>query len=134
MFAYPRLLPRWFEDTLLYDNSTHLLARVLTEYTLLCGESVPAGARVLLLVGSANRDEAVFENPDAFDLLRDTSAMLSFGQGTHFCLGAALARLEARVALEELWSRFSGYEIDAGAAVRVHSVNVRGFAALPVKV
>ncbi len=69
--------------------------------------------------------------PDRYDLLRDTSASLSFGQGVHFCLGASLARLEGRVALEEVWKRIPDYEIDPAGLVRVHSVNVRGFSALP---
>ena len=84
-------------------------------------------------MGSANRDERVFPDADRFDLGRDTSAMLSFGQGIHFCLGASLARLEARVALEEFFGRFPAYEIDASRPVRVHSTNVRGFAALPMR-
>ena len=128
------LIPRWAEETLRYDNSTQMLARVLTEDTALHGVKVAAGARVLLLVGSANRDERVFERAAEYDVLRDTSNSLSFGRGTHFCLGAALARLEARVALEEWWRRFPDYEIEPDGAVRVHSVNVRGFAALPVRV
>jgi hypothetical protein len=87
---------------------------------------------VVLLVGSANRDERAFSDPDCYDVRRDTSAMLSFGQGTHFCLGAALARLEARVALEEVQRRFPDFEIEPSGIARVHSVNVRGFAALPI--
>ncbi len=128
------LIPRWAEETLRYDNSTQMLARVVTEDTELHGERVPAGGRVLLLIGSANRDETVFERADEYDVLRDTSDSLSCGRGTHFCLGAALARLEARVALDEWWRRFPDYEVEPAGAVRVHSVNVRGFAALPVKV
>ena len=88
--------------------------------------------RVFLLVGSANRDERVFPDPDRFDLGRDTSAMLSFGQGIHFCLGASLARLEARVALQEFSARFPGWELDRARLVRVHSTNVRGFASMPL--
>jgi len=85
-------------------------------------------------VGSANRDERVFERAGEYDIGRDTSQSLSFGRGVHFCLGAALARLEGRVVLEEWWRRFPDYEIDPAGAVRVHSINVRGFSALPVKV
>jgi cytochrome P450 len=109
------------------------LARTLTRDAELYGEKVREGDRVVLLLGSANRDERVFEAADRFDLLRNTSSMLSFGQGTHFCLGAALARLEARVALEEVWRRLPGYEVVPEGIVRVHSVNVRGFAALPLE-
>lgn len=129
----PGLVPAWVEETLRYDNSSQALARVLTEDVELHGTTVPAGARVFLLIGAANRDPEVFEQPDTFDLHRDTENLLSFGLGTHFCMGASLARLEARVALEEWWKRFSDYEVVPEGAVRVHSINVRGFAALPVK-
>ncbi len=132
--ADPARIPGWVEETLRYDNSTQILARVLGEDLELHGNRMAAGDRVLLLIGAANRDEAVFERAERYDVLRDTSQMLSFGMGAHFCMGAALARLEARVALEEWWARFPGYEVDPGGAVRVHSVNVRGFAQLAVKV
>ncbi|HEY8494956.1 MAG TPA: cytochrome P450 [Myxococcota bacterium] len=131
--ADPTLVPRWVEETLRYDNSTQALARLVTRDVELHGEKLRAGDRAVLLIGSANRDERVFPDPDRFDLLRDTRASLSFGQGTHFCLGASLARLEGRVALEELWKRIPDYEIEPKGLVRVHSVNVRGFAALPLR-
>jgi hypothetical protein len=127
-------IPLWVEETLRYDNSTQMLARRVTEDVTLHGETLREGDRALLLVGSANRDERVFPDADAYDLLRDTTQSLSFGRGVHFCLGAALARLEGRVVLEEWWRRFPDYEIEPEGAVRVHSINVRGFAALPVKV
>ncbi len=131
--ADPGLIPRWVEETLRYDGSTQALARLVASDVEIHGQRVPEGDKLVLLVGSANRDERVFEDPDRFDILRDTSALLSFGQGNHFCLGAALARLEGRVALEEVQRRFPDFEIDAGGIERVHSVNVRGFAALPIK-
>jgi len=127
-------IPLWVEETLRYDNSSQMLARRVTEEVTLHGVTLREGDRALLLVGSANRDERVFPDADAYDLLRDTTQSLSFGRGVHFCLGAALARLEGRVVLEEWWRRFPDYEIEPEGAVRVHSVNVRGFAALPVKV
>jgi cytochrome P450 len=129
----PTLVARWVEETLRYDNSTQALARILTRDVELHGEKLRAGERAVLLIGSANRDERVFPDPERFDLLRDTRASLAFGQGTHFCLGASLARMEATVALEELWKRIPGYEIEPDGLVRVHSVNVRGFAALPLR-
>lgn len=129
----PTLVPRWVEETLRYDNSTQALARILARDVELHGEKLREGERVVLLVGSANRDERVFPEPDRYDLLRDTRASLAFGQGTHFCLGASLARLEGKVALEELWRRMPDYEIEPAGLVRVHSVNVRGFAALPLR-
>ena len=130
--ADPRLIPRWIEETLRYDGSTQALARTLTSDVELHGECLHAGERVVLLIGSGNRDERVFPNADRFDVGRDTSDMLSFGHGLHFCLGAALARLESRVALEEVQARLRGWEIDPAGLVRIHSVNVRGFAALPL--
>jgi len=127
-------IPGWVEETLRFDNSTQMLARRVTGEIALHGQRLRANDRVLLLVGSANRDERVFERADQYDIRRDASQSLSFGRGVHFCLGAALARLEGRVVLEEWWRRFPDYEIEPEGAVRVHSINVRGFAALPVKV
>ena len=124
-------VPDWVEETLRYDTSSQLLARITTTDVDLDIGTIPAGQRVVLLAGSANRDERVFPDPDRYDLDRDTSSLLSFGMGRHFCLGASLARLEGRVVLEELVDRVADYEIDEEAAVRVHSVNVRGFARLP---
>lgn len=129
---YPSLISQWVEETLRFDNSTQMLARRTTEGFELHGVAIPEGAQILLLVGSANRDERVFEAPDRYQIGRDTSESLSFGQGAHFCLGASLARLEARVVLAEWQRRFSNYQIDEANAVRVHSINVRGFANLPV--
>jgi cytochrome P450 len=131
--ADPSLIPLWVEETLRYDNSTQALMRLTLEDVVIGDTTIPAGQHVLLLVGSGNRDPAVFEDPDRFDIHRDTSAMLSFGRGTHFCMGAALARLEAVVAFEEWWKRFPDYEVCPEGIERVHSVNVRGFASLPIK-
>jgi cytochrome P450 len=130
--ADPGLVPAWVEETLRYDNSTQLMARTATRDVELHGEKIRAGDKVLLLIGSANRDERVFPDPDVFDLRRDTSEHLSFGRGIHFCLGASLARLEARVALEEVLRRMPRYAIDPAGLARVHSTNVRGFSAMPV--
>jgi cytochrome P450 len=129
----PALVPQWVEETLRFDNSTQLMARTVSAGFDYRGHAMRRGQKVLLLIGSANRDEDVFPAPDAFDVHRDTSAHLSFGRGTHFCLGAALARLEARVSLEEVLRRIPDWEIDEARAVRVHSTNVRGFMALPMR-
>ena len=131
--ADPALVPRWVEETLRYDNSTQALARTLTADLTLHGETLRAGDRVLLLLGAANRDERVFPDPDRYDVTRATGASLAFGHGTHFCLGAALARLEGRIALEELLARAPRYEVEEDGIERVHSSNVRGFAALPLR-
>jgi cytochrome P450 len=130
--ADPQRIPDWVNETLRYDGSTQLLARYLLKDVELHGDTAPAGAQLVLLLGSANRDDAVFPDADRFDIDRDTSQLASFGGGRHYCLGANLARLEARVALEELTARIHGIEVDEAHAVRVHSINVRGFAHLPV--
>ncbi|GAC83061.1 cytochrome P450 [Gordonia paraffinivorans] len=137
VFADPELaVPQWTEETLRYDNSTQIVVRRVVEDAPYGDKVIPAGDRVLLLVGSANRDEEVF-GPDADRYLigRDNGqALMSFGLGAHFCLGAHLARLEANIGLGEVIRSIRSVDIDADNAVRVHSVNVRGFAELPVKV
>jgi hypothetical protein len=127
-------IPAWVEETLRYDASSQILARTSVVDVELHDRLIPAGSRVLLLVGAGNRDERVFTAPDRYDLDRDTAELLSFGSGRHFCLGASLARLETRVVLEQLLTRVASYEIDESGAQRVHSVNVRGFAHLPTSV
>ncbi len=135
-FDAPARVPDWVEETLRYDTSSQMLARVTHTDVVLHGQTVPKGDRVLLLAGSANRDERAFQDPDRFDLDRDREAVTiaSFGAGRHFCLGAALARMEARIVLEELVHRVRDYDIDETGARRVHSVNVRGFETLPTEV
>jgi len=128
----PGLVPGWIEETLRYDASTQILARTVRGTPSYHGERLADGDRVLLLVGAANRDERTFSDPDVFDVRRDASAHVAFGKGTHFCMGAALARLEARVALDAVVARFPDFEIDPRGLVRVHSINVRGFAAMPI--
>lgn len=127
-------IPRWIEETLRYDNSTQVLARTATTDVRLHGGAIRRGDRVLLLVGSANRDERVFPDPDRYDIDRDTANLLSFGNGRHFCLGASLARLEARIVLEQLLAQVCTYDVDPAGVRRVHSANVRGFAHLPTTV
>lgn len=129
-------VPDWIEETLRYDTSSQMLARVTTTDVELHGRTIPTGDRVLLLAGSANRDDRAFADPDRFDLDRDRESVgiASFGVGRHFCMGASLARLEARVVLEELLDRVASYDIDEAGTSRVHSVNVRGFATLPTSV
>lgn len=128
-------IPLWIEETLRYDTSSQILARVVAADIEFHGTTLREGETVLLVPGAAHRDERVFDDPDEFRIGRDIgSKLLSFGSGAHFCLGAHLARMEARVALTELFTRIRGYEVDPGSAVRVHSSNVRGFACLPITV
>jgi cytochrome P450 len=128
-------IPLWVEETLRYDTSSQILARLVGEDIEFYGTTLRAGDTLLLAPGSAHRDERVFTDPDVFRIGRDIgSKLLSFGSGAHFCLGAHLARMEARVALTEMFERISGYEVDDAGAVRVHSSSVRGFAHLPITV
>ena len=132
----PDLVPLWTEETLRYDNSTQMVLRRVAEDVEFGDVVIPAKQRVLLLVGSANRDTEVFgDDADQYILGRDVGQnLMSFGLGTHFCLGAHLARLESNIGLEAVARSVRDYELDLDNAVRVHSVNVRGFANLPMKV
>ena len=132
--ADPARIPDWVEETLRFDGSSQMVLRVARCDLVFDQATIPEGERVLLLIGSANRDPEAFDDPDRFDLDRDTTKLTSFGNGRHFCMGAPLARLEGRVALEELVARVASYDIDATAAQWVHSINVRGFATLPTTV
>jgi cytochrome P450 len=128
-------IPLWVEETLRYDTSSQILARTVAGDLALYDTTIPDGDVLLLLPGSANRDDRVFEDADEYRIGREIgSKLVSFGSGAHFCLGAHLARMEARVALAELFKRIRGYEVDEANAVRVHSSNVRGFAHLPITV
>ena len=133
-FADPARVHDWVEETLRYDGSTQMVLRTVKSPITLHGTELGEGERVFLLIGSANRDEAVFDRPAAYDLDRVTSDLLAFGSGRHFCLGALLARLETRAVLDELLLRITDYDIDPDGAQRVHSANVRGFAHLPTTV
>jgi cytochrome P450 len=128
-------VPLWVEETLRYDTSSQILARTVSGELTVYDTTIPEGDVLLLLPGSGHRDERVFDNPDDYVIGREIGPrLLSFGSGAHFCLGAHLARMEARVALTELFKRIRGYEVDEVNAVRVHSSNVRGFAHLPITV
>ena len=133
-FEDPSRIGGWVEETLRYDPSSQMVARTAIADIDLHGTRIPEGGRVLLLIGSANRDEDVFPDAARYDLGRDTSEMVSFGVARHFCLGASLARLEARIALAELVARVKDYDVEPDGAKRVHSVNVRGFESLPTTV
>ncbi|GFG66212.1 putative cytochrome P450 123 [Mycobacterium kubicae] len=135
VFADHSRIPLWAEETLRYDTSSQILARHVAQPFTLYDTTIPEGEVLLLLPGSANRDDRVFEQPDDYRIGREIgSKLVSFGSGAHFCLGAHLARMEARVALDELFNRIRSYEVDEDNAVRVHSSNVRGFAHLPITV
>jgi cytochrome P450 len=130
--AEPSRIPDAVEEMLRYDTSTHMMARTLTCDVELHGRRMEAGRKVALLLASANRDERRWRDPDVFDVGRDTADHVAFGFGVHFCLGAALARLEARIALEELLARVPDFTVERAGLVRVHSGNVRGYSAVPI--
>ncbi|TGD84115.1 cytochrome P450 [Mycolicibacterium sp. CH28] len=135
VYADPSRVADWVEETLRYDTSSQILARTVVDDIEFYGTTLHDGDVLLLVPGAAHRDERVFDDPDEYRIGRDIgSKLLSFGSGAHFCLGAHLARMEARVALTELFERIRGYEVDEANAVRVHSSNVRGFANLPITV
>ncbi len=127
-----KLIQPWAEETLRFDPSSQLIARTATCDIELHGRTIPEGAKVALLIGAANRDERFWTNPDVLDVERDTQGSVSFGYGTHFCLGASLAKLEARVSLEELVKRLGTIEVLEDETERIHSSSVRGFAKLPI--
>jgi len=130
----PSRIPALVEEALRYDSPIQFLFREAREDVELGGVKIPAGATVMPLLGSANRDEAQFPNADRFDPSRNTQGHLAFGLGIHFCLGASLARLEARIALEELLPRFSAYERTDPRVQYVDSYIVRGPKRLPMRV
>ena len=109
-------------------------ARVAREEVELAGETIPAGARVMTLIGAANRDPEQFEDPDRLDVSRVDNPHLAFGHGIHFCLGAPLARLEARIAFGALLDRFPSWRLDEDGIERRPNPLLRGLAQLPIRV
>jgi cytochrome P450 len=126
------LVPNVIEETLRYEPSSTQIARYVGSDVELHGQTVPAGSAFLCLVGSANRDERVFPDPDRYDIHRKIAHHLTFGYGSHFCLGASLARLEGRVALDEALKRFPEWELDHEHLRMGSSTGVRGYESLPV--
>jgi cytochrome P450 len=127
----PALIPNAIEECLRYEAPSPVQSRYVTRDVEHHGRR-SAGSIMVLLNGSANRDEREFPDPDRFDIHRKVQRHLSLGYGIHFCLGAHLARLEARVALEEVLKRFPEWEIDMDNAVQARTSTVRGWEKLPV--
>jgi cytochrome P450 len=127
----PGLVPGAIEEVLRYEAPSPVQARYVAHDVECRGERIPEGSIMLLLNGSANRDERHFPDGECFDIHR-RGAHLSFGQGLHFCLGSALARMQARVALEEVIKRWPDWEVDYENAAMAHTSSVRGWARLPV--
>lgn len=128
----PTLIGNAIEEILRFEAPSPVQARYVTRDVSHHGHQIPAGSVMLLLNASANRDERAFDDPDRFDVRRKVERHLSFGYSIHFCLGAALARLEGRIALEELISRFPDWHIERAAAMRAHTSTVRGWERLPL--
>jgi cytochrome P450 len=131
LVSNPELWPKAVEELLRFDPPSHYQGRVTTAPIERYGEQIPEGAIVLLINGAANRDPRAFRDPDRYIADRTVDRHLAFGHGIHFCLGAPLARLETRIALEELVRRFPNYEVDRAGIERFHSSNVRGLAKVP---
>ena len=128
----PAMLAAAVEETMRYDGPTQMMARTTTVDVTLHGRTIPADSKVALLLTCANRDERKYARAEAYDIRRNPRDHLGFGGGLHACLGAALARLEARVAMEELLALFGDFAVEEGKLARMHSPQVRGYTHVPV--
>lgn len=129
----PGLVPGAVEEVLRFHNSTQYMHRTLTRDIERHGQAMRSGESVLLHIGAANHDPLEYgDTAEQFDIFRRPERVLSFGYGAHFCLGAALARMEGKVALEQIHARLPDYEVDHDAKVRFHSSNVTGWVSLPL--
>jgi cytochrome P450 len=133
LVAAPEHIPSAVEELLRYEAPSPVQARRTTRPVTLHGETIPQGAQVLLLTGSAGRDEREYPDADRFDVTRTFERHVSLGYGTHFCLGASLARLEARVAIEETLARFPSWDVRWAETEMVHTSTVRGYAKVPIE-
>jgi cytochrome P450 len=130
----PALVPNAVEELLRYEAPSPVQGRWLTRDVVLHGHEVPAGSKILLLTGSAGRDERKYPEPDRFDIHRVIDHHVAFGYGIHFCLGAALARLEGRIGIEETLARYPDWDVDTERVVRLHTSTVRGYSQVPFTV
>jgi cytochrome P450 len=128
------LIPDAVEELLRYEAPSPVQGRWTTRDVELHGQVIPKDSKVLLITGSAGRDERSFPDADRFDIHRNMDHHVSFGYGIHFCLGAALARLEGRIALEETLRRFPRWNVEYDQAVPLHTSTVRGYFKLPISV
>jgi len=126
------LVPAAIEELLRYESPSPVNGRYVTAEVEWYDTVIPAGSALLLLNGAANRDHRKFTDPDRFDIHRSIDHHLAFGYGVHFCMGAALARLEGRVALDEVLQRWTDWEVDWDHAQRAHTSTVRGWERMPV--
>jgi cytochrome P450 len=126
------MIPKAVEEILRYHPPSQYQGRYSAEEREFEGGTIPAGYPVLLITGAATRDPRAFENADDFDIERPTNVAIGFGHGVHSCLGAALARMESRIAIEELASRWRRLDVDEDGLRRVHMSNVAGYSHVPV--
>jgi cytochrome P450 len=126
------LVPGAVEEVLRYETPSPFVARYVTKDVEYYGATVPAGSAMLFIVGAGNRDHRRYPDPDTFDVRRVIRHPLTFGQGVHYCLGAALARLEGRIAMEEILKRFPDFDVDWDSAKLAQTSTVRGWETLPV--
>ena len=134
LVAEPSLIPNAIEELLRYEAPSPVQSRFCTADYEVHGQTIPAKSKVVMVTGSAGRDERTFPDADRFDVHRKIDHHLSFGYGIHFCLGAALARTEGRIALEETLKRFPEWSVDMAGAVPLYTSTVRGYTNLPIKV
>jgi cytochrome P450 len=132
--ADPELIPNAVEECLRFEAPSPVNRRWVTADIDFHGQTIRRGARVLFLNGSGNRDERHFADPDRFDVRRRIDRHLSFGYGAHFCVGAALARMEGHIALKEFLRRHPRWEVDYEQAEMIHTSTVRGYSKVPVRV
>ena len=125
------MIPHAIEEILRLESPAQQFARYVNKDVEFHGQTVPEGSVMLFLMGSANHDDRRFPDGDRFDIHREHVKHLSFGIGAHYCLGSALARLEGRIALEELLKRFPKWEIDIDNARMASSPALRGWDSLP---
>jgi len=125
-------VPGAVEEILRYYPPSQYQGRFSVQDSIYSGVTVPAGHPTILVTGSATRDERFYENPDTFDVDRTPSLALGLGYGIHSCLGAALARMESRIAIEELAKRWPTFEVDEAGCTRVKMSNVAGYGNVPV--
>lgn len=134
LVGHPDVIPNAIEELLRIEAPSPVQGRWTTEPQTLHGVTIPADAKVLLLTGSAGRDERVFDEPDRLDVRRDFRHHVAFGYGIHFCVGAALARMEGRIAIEETLRRYPAWEVDHDHVVRQHTSTVRGYSEVRIVV
>jgi len=125
-------IPGAVEEILRYEAPSQYQGRVALRESTWHGVTIPTNARVALVTGAACRDEREFDEPDRFDVRRTPDRALYFGHGHHFCIGKSLARLETRVALEEIAARFPDYEVDRAGLTRTYQAHVKGYVNLPI--